>query len=243
MSLSSPLGRLSRRSSAWVLAFLVPVVLACSGLPIPGAGTGGGEEPSPDAANPEPEEPGGEEPVAADPAPEGSPKSADTLFPDLDAAEAPPFERGAVKCPAPTMTIRHPKGARLSVYCATGSGVRSGPYTEWQRNTLVLSATNVDGKFEGNWIRWEDGHKVEQQVYVAGQAVGDHAEWDVKGQLLVRGRMVDGKKDGRFVERKVEGGAIVPGGACYEAGAETWRTADEGELVTRTCGTDAVAEG
>jgi hypothetical protein len=239
-------------SSVWIFVVVVPIILACSGLPVPGAISGGGD-PVVDEADADPEEPdegtdGATDGPEAPDEPETPPASADTLFPDLDANEAPPYERGAVKCPPPTMVIRHPKAGVLTVFCATGSGVRSGPYTEWQRNTLVVAATNAEGKFEGNWTRWAKGagdvvKKVEQQVYVAGVATGDHAEWDVEGRLLVRGKMVDGKKDGRFIERKVEDGEIVAGGACYEAGNEVWRTSDDAELVSKACGTDAVAEG
>lgn len=232
----------SRRWSVSILALVFPLGLACSGLPVPGAILGEGD---PVADEPEegtePEEAGDDEPAVPDPAP--TPATPESLFAELDPTQAPPYERGIVKCPAPTMAIRHPKAGVLSVYCATGSGVRSGPYTEWQRNTLRVAATNVDGKLEGTWTRWDGGKKVEEQVYAAGLATGDYASWDTEGHLLVRGRMVDGKRDGRFIDRTVENGEVVPGGACYEAGTELWRTADDGELVSKACGADAVAEG
>lgn len=235
--MSPAVRRLPSPLLASLLALVVPVGLACSGLPpLPGAISGAGGEdgardPEPGDGEPEPE------PVVASP---------ESLFTDLDAAEAPPWERTSVKCPPGTMVIRYPKGNTLSVYCATGSGVRSGPYTEWQRNTLLVAATNVNGKLDGPWTRWEKAgdtpRKVEQQTYVAGVATGDHAEWDLEGRLLVRGRRVDGRKHGRFVERTVADDAIVPGGACYADGTEVWRTSSDTELVQKSCGSEPVAE-
>ncbi|MEZ4241423.1 MAG: hypothetical protein R3F59_35785 [Myxococcota bacterium] len=144
------------------------------------------------------------------------------------------------------MRIRHPRKV-LSVYCATGSGVRSGPYTEWSGRWLVVAGTNVDGKLDGQWTRWQrEGdavRKVEERTYAAGVEVGDHAEWDPQGRLLVRGRMVEGKRSGKFVERHVDGDEVVGGGACYQGGEEVWRTEDEGELVGKACEEDAVADG
>ena len=234
--------RLSRRPAALLLAVVVPVGLACSGLPVPGAISGVGVGDPELAPDPAPEADGDAVPV---PVPAPAPASPDALFVTLDPAEAPPWERGRVECPAGTMTIRYPKGKTLSIYCATTSGVRSGPYTEWQRNQLVVAATNANGKLDGTWTRWEQGaggpKKVEQQTWAAGVATGDHAEWDLEGRLLVRGRLVDGRKDGRFIERRVEDGAIVPGGACYAAGTEVWRTADEAELVGTSCAGGAPA--
>ncbi|MEQ1502893.1 MAG: hypothetical protein ABMB14_11720 [Myxococcota bacterium] len=227
---------------AAALAVSAPFGLACAGLPIPGLDPGTA---TPDPADPADPAPDPTEPAAADPAP--AVVSPDSLFTTIE-LPTPPFESQAIKCPAPTAPIRHPSGGRMNVYCATGSGVRTGPHTEWQGKRLVVSATNVNGKLDGPWVRWDAGEgdarrPVEYQVYSAGVATGDHAEWDLTGQLLVRGRTVDGKRDGRFVERTVRDGAIVPGGACYEAGAELWRTTDDAELVRKPCGSDGVAQG
>ena len=66
-------------------------------------------------------------------------------------------------------------------------------------------------------------------------AEGDFASWDEAGHLLVRGRMHEGKRQGRFIENKVSGSEVIFGGACYEAGAEQWRTADPSEFVSKAC--------
>jgi hypothetical protein len=237
--------RLPRRLLSSLLALVVPVGLACSGLPVPGAISGGAADDAPGSDADEGD--AGEGGVAdAEPVPPTPPADPTSLFAALDPNEAPPFERGTVKCPPGTMVVNNPKGNRLTVFCMTNSGVRSGPYTEWQGRKLLVSAANVDGKLDGVWSRWEkagdETKKVEHQVYVGGVATGDHAVWDPTGTLLVRGRMVDGRKDGLFLERATVDGKPGTGGACYAAGTEVWRTTDDAELATRECSGTRPAE-
>jgi hypothetical protein len=216
------------------------LALACGGLPVGGSGdvtAPDGEPADVEEGEGEGEGEGGE--AAADTGGDEAAGGGGDLFPALDPEQEPPFSSSAISCPDGLMRIRHPRRV-LSVYCATGSGVRSGPYTEWSGRWLVVAATNVDGNLEGQWTRWQrEGdapRKVEERTYAAGVEQGDHAEWDAQGRLLVRGRMADGKRDGPFIERKVEGDEVVPGGVCYQAGEALWRTDDEAELASKPCG-------
>ncbi|MEQ1568673.1 MAG: hypothetical protein ABMA64_23745 [Myxococcota bacterium] len=216
------------RGSPAALVVVVAAGLACSGLPtelpdlpvdLP-VGTPPAVEPAP-----VPE-------VAPEPEPQATPES---LFDALSAEEAVPYARPNFSCPPPTMAIKNPSGGRMRVFCATGSGVRVGPYTEWKSSELRLAGTNADGKLSGRLTRWEKGpdgpRKVGEENYTDGELAGDFATWDLAGHLLVRGRYEAGKKQGRFLESTVE----TFGGACYEAGEEKWRTADPAEFVTKDC--------
>jgi hypothetical protein len=220
-----------------VVGVLLPLGLACSGLPTSsdgtvtdGAATDGAatDGAATDGAAPEPE-----------PAPEPVPANPDTLFPSMDPDEPPPFEKPSLKCPAGAMVIRNPSGSRLKIYCANGNGVRTGPYTEWQGKALRAAGNNVEGKLEGSFTKWAgtgaQTRKVEEQHYAAGVASGDFASWDEQGHLLARGRMHEGKRHGRFVENKVSGEDVVFTGVCYAAGEEQWRTEDPAEFTTKDC--------
>jgi hypothetical protein len=223
------------RSLPLVLGVLLPLGLACSGLPVSssdGSATDGAptDGVATDGTQPQPEPEPEPEPVAATP---------DTLFPTMDPDEAPPYEKPALKCPPGAMVIRNPSGNRLKIYCANGNGVRTGPYTEWQGKALRAAGTNTDGKLEGSVTKWAgsgpETRKVEEQHHVAGVAEGDFASWDEKGNLLARGRMHEGKRHGRFIENKVSGEDVSFGGACYAAGEEQWRTEDPAEFMSKEC--------
>lgn len=235
------------------------VILACGGLPIPGSDGAGAVADAvasaDEAGDAQPDEGDGDGDAAdegdgdgADDGDAGGAGDAESMFATLDPNEPPPYDKVSVPCPSGTMAIRH-KSARFTVYCATGSGVRTGPYTEWSGGKLAVAATNADGKLDGKWTRWEKGadgavHKVEEQTYAAGVAEGDYAAWDTSGRLLVRGKLSNGQRDGRFIVRTpTAGGEPSPGGACYEDGTEVWKTTDEAELASKACRTDAVAEG
>jgi hypothetical protein len=203
---------------------LVPALLACAGLPIPNVPGGTTPAPAPVVAEPVPA------PAPAEPA------KPESLFTELDPNEAPPYAKASIQCPAGSMVVRHPSGGRLEVYCTTSSGVRAGPYTEWQGSKLREAGTNEDGKLAGKYTRWDGDRKVGEETYAAGQRDGDFATWDVEGHLLERGRYQAGKKQGKFLENAGEGDAISFAGACYADGAEQWRTTDAGEFVSKSCG-------
>jgi hypothetical protein len=222
--------------SSVVLFVSIPVFLACSGLPIPGAsptdpiGEGGDEV-----------EEGEGEVAEGEPAPEpdSEPATPESLFAALDPSEAAPYDKQKLDCPTGAMVIRNPSGGRMRVYCATGSGVRTGPYTEWKGGTLAAAGTNVDGKLSGRFTRWQKGpdglRKIGEETYAAGELDGDFATWDVEGNLLVRGVYVAGKKSGRFLESSVSGSEVTFGGACYSSDEELWRTSDAAEFVGKEC--------
>lgn len=204
---------------------LLSFSLACSGLPV------GEPAPAPvpaPAPAPEPE-----------PEPEPEPVSPESLFQALDPDEAPPFEKPSLKCPQGTSVIKNPKGGRLRIYCAQGNGTPSGPYTEWQGSGLRTSGTKQEGKREGPFTEWtgsgSKARKISEQHYVGDVAEGDYASWDEAGHLLVRGKMHEGKRHGRFIESTVEGESVTFGGACYGAGEELWRTTDPAEFTTKEC--------
>lgn len=228
-----------RSSLLFIGLVLLPLGLACSGLPV-------GDPPPPTPDNPQGATDAPEpEPVdVAEPEPE--PANPDTMFPAMNADEPPPFKQStAVKCSGGATLVRHP-AKRLKIFCVAGSGQRVGPYTEWQGSALREAGTNVEGKLEGAYTKWAGSgsklRKVEEQIYVAGVAEGDFASWDEAGHLLVRGRMHEGKRQGRFIENKVQGGEVIFGGACYEGGAEKWRTADLAEFASKECAGAAAEE-
>jgi antitoxin component YwqK of YwqJK toxin-antitoxin module len=138
------------------------------------------------------------------------------------------------------MVIKTPSGGRMRVYCATGNGVRAGPYTEWSSGKLRAAGENTDGKLAGRFTRWDraangETRKVGEENYVDGALSGDFATWDLDGNLLVRGRYAGGKKQGRFLENSVAGGEVKFAGVCYEADTEQWRTEDPAEFTTKEC--------
>jgi hypothetical protein len=154
-------------------------------------------------------------------------------FAPLDASEAPPEAKDPA-CPAGASVIRYPRPPAMEVYCATTAGMKQGPWQRVQGRQLTELRTYDQGQQVGRAVRWANAIKIAEENYVAGKQEGDVAEWNDAGILMLRGTMVGGQRHGKFLLRSAANLEAFDG-RCYQAGAETWGTADPADFVARTC--------